>query len=82
MVWGGVCASGKTPLHFVQPQAKINASYYQECVEGATPLDSGTFQIPALDIPAGLSTSSQGKIHHRLLQNSLSRLDFPRRMAC
>jgi hypothetical protein len=24
MVWGGVCASGKTPLHFVQPQAKIN----------------------------------------------------------
>jgi hypothetical protein len=30
MVWAGICATGKTPLHFVRPQAKINAEYYQE----------------------------------------------------
>lgn len=29
MVWGGICATGKTKLHFVDPKAKINAEYYQ-----------------------------------------------------
>jgi transposase len=30
MVWGGICATGKTPLVFVDKGAKINAAYYQE----------------------------------------------------
>ncbi len=30
MVWGGICATGKTPLVFVDKGAKVNASYYQE----------------------------------------------------
>jgi inhibitor of nuclear factor kappa-B kinase subunit alpha len=29
MVWGGVSKKGKTPLIFVEPGVKINASYYQ-----------------------------------------------------
>lgn len=28
MVWAGICASGKTPLVFVNPEAKINKNYY------------------------------------------------------
>lgn len=28
MVWAGVCATGKTPLVFVKPGAKINKEYY------------------------------------------------------
>lgn len=30
MVWGGITASGKTPLVFIQKGVKINAIYYQE----------------------------------------------------
>ena len=29
MVWAGICASGKTPLIFVEPGVKINADVYQ-----------------------------------------------------
>ena len=28
MVWAGICASGKTPLVFVDPWVKINKNYY------------------------------------------------------
>lgn len=35
MVWAGICASGKTPLVFVNPGVKINKNYYlQEILEG------------------------------------------------
>lgn len=30
MLWAGICATGKTPLVFVDRGAKINAKYYQE----------------------------------------------------
>lgn len=30
MVWAGICASGKTPLLFIDRNIKINAVYYQE----------------------------------------------------
>lgn len=36
MVWAGICASGKTPLVFVDPGVKINKNYYlQEILQGA-----------------------------------------------
>ena len=35
MVWAGICASGKTPLVFVDPGVKINKNYYlQEILQG------------------------------------------------
>lgn len=30
MVWAGICATGKTPLVFVTPGAKVNAAHYQK----------------------------------------------------
>lgn len=30
MVWGGICATGKTPLVFIKKGVKINAAYYQD----------------------------------------------------
>ena len=30
MVWAGICASGKTPLIFVDPGVKINQDYYKQ----------------------------------------------------
>lgn len=32
MVWGGICATGKTPLVFIERNVKINAAYYQQAV--------------------------------------------------
>ena len=32
MVWGGICAAGKTPLVFIEKGVKINARYYQDKV--------------------------------------------------
>lgn len=32
MVWGGICASGKTPLVFIDKKVKINAAVYQEII--------------------------------------------------
>ena len=32
MVWGGVCATGKTPLVFIDRNVKINAEDYQQRV--------------------------------------------------
>ena len=32
MVWGGICATGKTPLVFVEKGVKINAKVYQETI--------------------------------------------------
>lgn len=32
MVWGGICASGKTPLVFIDRNVKIKAQVYQEKV--------------------------------------------------
>ena len=32
MIWGGICASGKTPLVFIDKNVKINASNYQQIV--------------------------------------------------
>ena len=29
MVWGGICASGKTPLVFVEKEVKINQEVYR-----------------------------------------------------
>ena len=29
MVWGGICATGKTPLVFIERNVKINAAVYQ-----------------------------------------------------
>lgn len=35
MVWAGICASGKTPLVFVDPGVKINKNYYlREILQG------------------------------------------------
>jgi hypothetical protein len=32
MVWGGICASGKTPLIFIERNVKINAKAYQNII--------------------------------------------------
>lgn len=32
MVWAGISSRGKTSLHFIEPGAKINSTYYQEKV--------------------------------------------------
>ncbi|GBL96281.1 hypothetical protein AVEN_118808-1 [Araneus ventricosus] len=79
MVWGRICASGKTPLVFVDADTKINPlGHSRSC---CTSVGQKAFQQCKLDVSTRLRTSSQGQKDTRVVQGAFSRHDVICRMA-
>ena len=77
MVWVGVTSDGRTPLVFIPQGVKINQSIYRESIlESVLKLGPKTFRKSAMDLSAGLSTSSQSQGYPRMVQAELSCIYF------
>ncbi|GFX49943.1 nose resistant to fluoxetine protein 6 [Trichonephila clavipes] len=76
MVWGAICASGKTPLGFVEEGVKINQKMCQGDIIEEFVRGGKAFRKCQLDASTRLCTSLQGQKDTRVVQGEFSRHDI------
>ena len=80
MVWAGICATGKTPLVFMEKGVKIKFDAYQNVLKDEA-LDTGEFWHQDVDLYARWRYKSHIQDDPRLVQGNLQGSDNKRSMA-